>query len=301
VCLKEIVREYMRAKSQKLSSIFNLELISSAIFVSILMPASAQQIVRYVAMGSSSAAGPGVGIYDPDSGSCSRSKSNYARLLAEKWHFDLYDVSCSGATIQNILYKNPGGSPAQIDAVDTTTKLVTVTIGANDVYYAANLLGYSLIDSGKNGHIISDAEVEKRFDLLKEGLTTIASEVHRRAPLATLVFVGNLPVLPEDGTSCPLQIPLNNEDVLRMHQVYDRLNSAIHSVAMSTGNRDVRGSLIGQGHDACSPVPFVTDYHPPTNATWHSPIPYHPNQLGMQALAKAIEDSIPPEKGFLIK
>jgi len=291
----------MRAKSQKFRSIFNLGLISSAIFVSVLtllMPASAQQVVRYVALGSSSAAGAGVGIYDPDSGSCSRSKSNYARLLAEKWHFDLLDLSCSGATIQTTLYKNSNGLPAQIDAVDAVTKLVTVTIGANDVYYAANLLGYSRIDSGKSGHVISDEEVEKRFAVLKEGLTTIASEVHRRAPLATLVFVGNLPVLPEDGTSCPLQLPLTEENVLRMRQVYARLDSTIHNVALNTGNSDVRGSLVGKGHDACSPVPFVTDYHPPANATWPSPIPYHPNQSGMQALAKAIEDAIPSEKGL---
>lgn len=60
---------------------------------------------RYVSMGSSYAAGPGVGAPDPASGACTRSQSNYARQVAARRHLDLVDVACSGATTENILVR----------------------------------------------------------------------------------------------------------------------------------------------------------------------------------------------------
>src|SRR5947209_18573953 len=101
--------------------------------------AVAQAPARYVAMGSSFAAGPGIGKpADETPDGCRRSADNYAHQLARRRGLALTDVSCGGATTASIL--GPwNGHPAQIEAVTPETRLVTVTIGGNDVGLIAGL------------------------------------------------------------------------------------------------------------------------------------------------------------------
>jgi hypothetical protein len=64
---------------------------------------------RYVAMGSSFAAGPGVTApADTPANRCARSADNYAHQLARKLNLQLVDVSCSGAKTDNLLGACPG-------------------------------------------------------------------------------------------------------------------------------------------------------------------------------------------------
>jgi hypothetical protein len=58
----------------------------------------------YVAMGSSYAAGPGIGqSADTPPNRCARSATNAAHIFAQKVGLELKDVSCSGATTAHIL------------------------------------------------------------------------------------------------------------------------------------------------------------------------------------------------------
>jgi lysophospholipase L1-like esterase len=92
---------------------------------------------RYVAMGSSFAAGPGIGPRAPGSPrAAGRSSANYAHLVAPRLALELADVTFSGATTQDILAATAAGRPAQIDALTPATKLVTLTGGGNDVGWA---------------------------------------------------------------------------------------------------------------------------------------------------------------------
>src|SRR5690348_11840806 len=97
----------------------------------------------YVAMGSSYAAAPGVGERAPGSPvQCERSDSDYAHLLAARRHLSLNDQSCSGATTDSIL-ASWRGLPAQIDAIGPATRLVTITVGGNDVDFVGDLYAWS--------------------------------------------------------------------------------------------------------------------------------------------------------------
>ena len=49
--------------------------------------------------------------------------------------YDLVDVTYSGATTANVLTDPQHGAPPQVDALDGSEELVTVTIGGNDVGY----------------------------------------------------------------------------------------------------------------------------------------------------------------------
>ncbi|HMC94522.1 MAG TPA: GDSL-type esterase/lipase family protein, partial [Polyangia bacterium] len=115
--------------------------IGGALLAATLLAAGAAQAQgpRYVAMGSSYAAGPGITRpADDPPDRCGRSADNYAHQLARRRGLDLADVSCGGAVTASILAPW-NGHPAQIDAVTPATSLVTVTIGGNDVGLIAGL------------------------------------------------------------------------------------------------------------------------------------------------------------------
>lgn len=100
---------------------------------------------RYVAMGSSFAAGPGLPSRVPGSPRrAGRSTGNYAHLVARELGLDLHDVTFSGATTSDLLGPSTSGQAAQLDAVTPETSLVTITAGGNDVGFAPRLTLASL-------------------------------------------------------------------------------------------------------------------------------------------------------------
>lgn len=248
---------------------------------------------RYVAMGSSYAAGPGVGVPDEAGGACARSMSNYARQVAQRRHLLLVDVSCSSAVTDNILAHGQHGFPAQIEAVTADTALVSILIGGNDVAYVGDLLGLSCRDGGgAHCHVTDPAEVERRFAALPGRLDQVIGAVRRRAPGARIVLVGYLPAVPASGDrGCPA-LPLSPPDVRRMRSVAIRLAQAIGGAAARNHVGIVPSSAIGTGHDVCSASPFVAGAHPARNPGWAAPVAYHPNQAGMNRIAAALEAAI---------
>lgn len=270
--------------------------VGTLAFGVVLMTVSAHaalppQGIRYVSMGSSYAAGPGVGVPDPDSGACERSLSNFASLVARKNRFDLTDVACSGATTRNILDHGQHGFAPQIEAVTAGTKLVTVLIGGNDVAYIPDLLALSCVDTGGTAcpTVVSDAEVSRRLAVLPNLLLAVIGQVHARAPSAQIVLVGYLPAIPAAGPGTCDAVPLSPADAERMRSLAIRLARVIGHVAGAAALRVVQSSMIGTGHDACSTRPFVAGAHPSRNPGWAAPVAYHPNQAGMDAVAQAID------------
>lgn len=253
--------------------------------------ASAQPVgSRYVAMGSSYAAGPGVGAPDPASAACARSLSNYARQVAAKRHLTLVDVSCSGATTENILTHGQYGFAAQIEAVTSDTRLVTILIGGNDVAYVGTLMGLSCRDrGGSDCHTVGIAEIERRFSALPDALDQVIAEVRRRAPAARIILVDYLPAVPSAGSTACAALPLTAPDIAQMRDVALRLAQTIGGAAARNGTDIVRASVIGAGHDVCSTKRYLAGDHPARTPGWPMPIPYHPTQDGMDRVAKRLD------------
>ena len=93
--------------------------------------------LNYVAVGDSFAAAPGVPDPAPPAG-CRKSTNGYPSILARELKvISFVNVTCSGAKTEDITtraQRTTGGPVArQIDAVDASVDLITVTIGANDV------------------------------------------------------------------------------------------------------------------------------------------------------------------------
>ncbi len=163
---------------------------------------------RYVAMGSSFGAGPGITPRAPGSPRLAgRSAGNYAHLVARDLGLDLHDVTYSGATTGDILRASARGQPAQLDAVTPATRLVTLTAGGNDVGYLPRLtlaslpwplraLPRALAQVAGFG---DPAATDERFASLGRNLRAIARGVADRAPDCRILFVDYLTILPPRG------------------------------------------------------------------------------------------------------
>ncbi len=129
-------------------------------------PVAADAGTDYVAMGSSFAAGPGIPPLQSSDGAsaCGRSAVNYPSIVAREIGADLTDVSCSGATTAHVLRDPQGARPPQIQAVTPDTRLVTITIGGNDVNYLGSINAYSCQAGGGSGCPTVDRDaIERTF------------------------------------------------------------------------------------------------------------------------------------------
>lgn len=96
----------------------------------------------YVALGSSFAAGLGLGRRSPSSPLISmRSCNGYPQQLARLLQVPSFtDMTSSGATIEQVFRKNQSYLEAQVNALGTNTALGTLTAGGNDVKYIGDLM-----------------------------------------------------------------------------------------------------------------------------------------------------------------
>lgn len=239
----------------------------------------------YVAMGSSFAAGPGVTTSaDDPPNRCTRSNDNYAHQLARRHGLKLVDVSCSGAATEHIL--GPWNElKAQLDAVDADTKLVTITIGGNDVRYTSGLGAEACQTSGGSSCPPPAAlPTGGEWTGLEQRLTRIAEEVRRRSPSTQLVFVDYTTVLPPEGTCAALSITADQAESSR--RINDRVVAITAKVAKATGSGLIAASALTAAHNACSPAPWANGYPPAKGAAFHPRLEAH------TAIAEALDKAI---------
>ncbi len=171
---------------------------------------------QYVAIGSSFAAGPGIGTTALDSPlPCARSAENYPHVLAGLRHLSLVDVTCSGATTNDVLRGGQFLLPPQLDAITPQTQLVTVTIGGNDVFLMANLIAMSCDMRSGGCTVVPDTMVEDRFSSLGNALRQIVAGARTRSPKVRVVFVNYFTVLPEKGTCTRVHLSAAEADHMR--------------------------------------------------------------------------------------
>lgn len=252
----------------------------------------------YVAMGSSFAAGPGIPRPDPTSSArCARSTENYAHLLAAARGLTLQDVSCSGATTADIL-EGSAALPPQLDAVTPATRLVTVTIGGNDVGFIRNLYAWSCQNQPSPGaprHCgapMPPAEVEAAFAALPARMRSIVERIHEKAPQARVVFVDYIHVVPDSG-SCPARLPLTPDQLEQARSVARRLAALTAEAARATGATVLPASQLSAAHDVCSADPWATPLHAPAGTDPHHFAPYHPNAQSMRAIGVQLDALLP--------
>ena len=142
---------------------------------------------RYVSLGSSMAAGPGIPPRaDGAPWPSGRSARNYPHLVAAALKLDLVDVTFSGATTANVLRDKQFGAPPQIGSLDGSESLVTVTIGGNDVGYVPLLMAALLPALVRRLPAIRDLldrdARAKALDGIGDALNAVGAAVRERSP-----------------------------------------------------------------------------------------------------------------------
>jgi lysophospholipase L1-like esterase len=245
---------------------------------------------HFVAMGSSFAAGAGIGALQAGSPErCNRNVNNYASLVARQLKLNLIDVSCGGATTDHIL-GNWNELPPQIEAIRDDTRLVTITIGGNDLGYVGWLfssscrLGVSVIPGPcRKAALPSEAEYKK----LEANLQKIAAEIRQRAPKAKIVFIQYVTLVSD--TACPLET-ITTEDAIVGRQIAERLARITTKAARKSDALVLDTDLASRSHGPCSQEPWSNGlskgYETANGAPWH------PNAAGHAAIANLLVEAM---------
>lgn len=241
---------------------------------------------RYVALGSSFASGPDLGPPRPGTPArCTRSALSYPVLLAQRLKLTLDDQTCSGATTEHVL--GPWNElPPQIEAVTAETRLVTATIGGNDIYYSSGLIaaackgGTFMLAGNVRPCPPRKAVAEAAYASLERNLTQIVAEVGRRAPKARLIFVEYPTMVPE--RLCALA-PISAADAAENRRKAARLAAITERVARKRGVEVIRMNRLGEAHTGCSTTPWINGF--PAPASGDDGIAWHPNRAGMRVMA----------------
>ena len=173
---------------------------------------------------------------------CLRSDHNYAHLTAAAKGLTLTDVSCSGATTNDMTESQnvePGPNPPQFNGLSAGTNVVSVTIGGNDIGFS------EIIESCVTYNPFSTPCKDKYdpggHDQLAERIANAAPKVaavlqgiHARSPNAR-VFVVNYPDILPSGSGCWPTVPLSFGDVPYLHATEERLNAMLATTAAANG------------------------------------------------------------------
>lgn len=256
-------------------------LTATAVFAQDAPGAGLAQGAKYVALGSSFAAGPGIA---EQLGGCGRSDHNYSHLIADELGLAITDVSCNGATTANILDTPQAGAAPQIDAVSSDTALVTVTIGGNDINYTSSTFACSGTASAENCTANLDQEaISTALSELPEHLGLMFDAVRAKAPQATIVLVTYPRVFPEDAKSCD-ELELSADDTDYLAALGQSLEAAFVSASSSRQVLIADAYVRGEGHGPCA-----------ANERWvngatvvEDGIRYHPTGKGHAEMARLV-------------
>ncbi len=254
------------------------------------------QPLRYVALGDSVAAEPGVPDPAPPPG-CQKSTNNYPSVLARRLDpQSVTDVTCSGAISADITSRaqlTAGGTfPPQIDAVHRDTTLITVTIGGNDVGLAADAAQCEAasIDSPPcmekfviNGVDSISAAITAQIPVWAQMIT----DLRTKAPRARIVLVG-YPMFIRPGGCFPEQ-PILPKDADYFQSKVDELDDHEQQLAADKKVAFFDSRPLSAGHDMCAAPNerYVEGFMVANPAQ-----PLHPNAMGAAAIGNSLADYI---------
>lgn len=258
---------------------------------------------HYVALGDSYSSGQGVGYYDdgtaiPGTNTCYRSVGAYSRVFTRNPYVPVQldsFVACGGATTAIITGRWSGGinqseSP-QDAALSSTTNIVTLTIGGNDIGFADFVQGCAIADCDA-----AHQTAMGKIDLLVPALNSTYKDILTKASKADVYVIGYPPLLSTNTSVCASVVPFNtahNRDLGL--DVLSNLNGTIKTAVDSLHASNPRIHYIDPaaanspfiGHEICSGTPYFNnlDGGQPQNS-------FHPNQAGQIAFAQLVASQL---------
>ena len=272
-------------------------IVVAVLAATLVLGAGSASAADWVGLGDSYAAGPLIPNQQLDPLGCLRSDHNFAHLAAAQLGQSLRDVSCSGATTDDMTASQdvtPGPNPPQFDALGAATRTVTLQIGGNDIGFTEIIENCAA--PTPFGHPCRDKYLVNGRDTLADRIAAAAPKVaaairgtHARSPQARVFVVDYAAILPETGSGCWPTVPLAWADVPYLRSVQRGLNAMLAQQAAANGATLVDAYTASIGHDACKPS--STKWVEPLVPT-HAAAPFHPNARGEAGIAGVVAAAV---------
>jgi hypothetical protein len=272
--------------------------VLASLAVALAAGAASASAAQWVGLGDSYAAGPLIPSQELNPLGCLRSDHNYAHLAAASLGSSLADVSCSGATTEDMTSAQdvtPGpANPPQFDALTADTQIVTLSISGNDIGFTSIL--ENCATANPFSHPCRDKYVVNGHDTLADRIAATAPKVaavlqgiHARSPNARVFVVNYAAILPETGRGCWPQVPISYSDVPYLRSVEQNLNAMLAQQAAANGAQVVDDYTASIGKDACrSSLTRWVEPLVPGNAA----APFHPNARGEAGIAAVVTSAV---------
>lgn len=265
-------------------------------------PAQAEaQSLDVVALGDSYGSGTGAGDYLDGTGvqnGCWRSGNSYSETLVERLRADgtpvsFTNVTCSGATTADLRRSFKGQAP-QLDALIEGTDVVLLSIGTNDIDYAA--YGGLCIQADCSG--AATQAVLAKLPGMGRNVAALLAEVKARSPRAKVVMTGygsqltagaNVPDVPLDPI-CGAGVFTSQERV-DGNRVADQMDTTLRQTAQQAGVTFASPyDSSFAGHALCeSAQPYYRGLEALAPGQEGAEAVLHLNEAGQSALADVVE------------
>jgi lysophospholipase L1-like esterase len=222
-------------------------------------PASASSTVRYVALGDSYSSGDGAGSYSD--GSCRQSANAYPELWHASHGGTFSNETCAGATTADVL-------SGQLGALSSSTTLVSITIGGNDVGFSGVMETCVLKSTSSCVRAVEAAEKEAR-GTLPASLDNVFAAIASDAPNAKVVVLGYPQFYDlSRSSSC---IGLSTTDRKYLNRASVVLDGVVSAAAAKYGDSYVDPDRYFAGHQICDSGSYLNSvdwldltasYHP---------------------------------------
>jgi hypothetical protein len=247
---------------------FTIGILALTSAVAITLPAfgaaaKAASSVNYVALGDSYSSGLGAG---SESGSCGQSPNAYGPLWASaNSPASFAFAACSGAKTTDVI-------SSELSSLSSSTTLISVTIGGNDVGFSSIMETCVLYSTSSCESAVSKAE-QYAENTLPGLLNTMLTDIKAKAPNAKIVVL-DYPDFYD--LSVPVCIGLSSQDHQALDQGINILDGVLQTAANNNGAHfaDVRSQF--SGHELCDGAGWLHSVTYPIGDS------YHPTSTGQK-------------------
>jgi lysophospholipase L1-like esterase len=238
-------------------------ILGALLIVLSLTAGSALAADSYVALGDSYSAGNGANSTNLDS-SCNRNTYSYPYLLSQQKGLALTFVACAGAVTSDVIN-------SQSNSLSTSTRLVTMTIGGNDIGFTSLILACTTLGCASQ---IASSQNQINTQLPAKLDATYAA-IRSKAPNARVVILGYGNPFASPPRTCLAATGVSSDEETRLSALVGSLDSTIQSRAQAAGFSYANVNPYWSGHDVCASNPFTNGL-----TLFHTADSYHPTRNG---------------------
>lgn len=220
------------------------------------IPAQAASTVNYVALGDSYSSGVGAGSV---SGSCGQSPNAYPALWATANSPASFTfAACSGAKTGDVI-------SSQLSSLRSSTTLVSITIGGNDVGFSSIMETCVLLSTSSCESAVASAE-QYANTILPGQLNTMLADIHSHAPNAKVIVLDYPDFYDLSVFFC---LGLSSADHQALDNGINDLDGVLQTAAAHNGDTfaDVRAQF--SGHELCDAAGWLNSITFPIGDSYH--------------------------------